>query len=447
MVCAKPLVIINKIDLTAFDFMRNGNFLADIVKKIKSDKFLSNSFVFFMGGFLVSLGGYFFHFLMVRMLSVENYGELQSLLAIFAIFGIPMAALSTVLVKYTAHFKAKGESNKLYSLFSLFTNRILLAISIFSVVFFAFSGYVANFLRLPSVWPVIILGLTFIPAFLSLVNRAIIQGLEKFTSASIIGLAEVAVRILLAFILVKIGWAVNGAIGAIALAGLVGCFFTFLPLKFLFNGERKKEPIETKEIIKYLPPVFLSLLFLTLFYNIDIILVKHFLPAFVAGQYGALALIGHIIFFITGPIVAVMFPMASAAHANNADSSKIFKKTIALVGLIGSAILLVYFLLPELVIKILIGNKFLPLAGLLGWFGLAMFLYSLIIIFSQYFLSIHQTRVFYFLGLGVLLQTIFIAIWHQNLGQIVGAMNAVMLFTLALLLIYYGRVKKLENYA
>jgi len=425
----------------------NGNFLANIVKKIKSDKFLSNSFVFFTGGFLVSLGGYFFHFLMVRMLSVESYGEIQSLLAISVIFGIPMAALSTVLVKYTAHFKAKGENSKLYSLFSLFTNRMLLAIFIFSVVFFAFSGFIADFLKLNSVWPVIILGLTFIPTFLSLVNRAIIQGLEKFTSASFIGLAEMVVKILLAFILVKIGWAVNGAIGAIALAGLAGYFFTFLPLKFLFNEEKKKEPIETKEIIKYLPPVFFALLFSALFYNIDIVLVKHFLPAYLAGQYGALALIGHIVFFITGPIVAVMFPMASAAHANNANPSKILKKTIVLAGLIGLVVLLVYFLLPELVIKILVGSKFLPLAGLLGWFGIAMFVYSLVMIFSQYFLSIHKTRVFYFLGLGVLLQTISITIWHQNLGQIVWAMNIAMLFTFLSLLLYYWRVKKSENYA
>ncbi|MCX6789499.1 MAG: oligosaccharide flippase family protein [Candidatus Gribaldobacteria bacterium] len=418
----------------------------DIIKKIKSDKFLSNSFIFFVGGFLVSLGSYLFQFLMVRLLSVESYGELQSLLAVSVIFGIPIAALSTVLIKYTARFKAKGENGKLHSLFSLFTNRMILAISIFSVIFFAFSGLVADFLKLNSVWPVIILGLTFIPTLLSSINRAVIQGLEKFTSISIIGLVEVIVRILLAFILVKIGLAVNGAIGAIALAGLVGYFFTFLPLKFLFSKDKKKEPIETKEIIKYLPPVFFSLLFLTLFYNIDIVLVKHFLPAYEAGQYGALALIGHIIFFITGPIVAVMFPMTSAAHANNANPSKIFKKTIALAALIGSAVLLIYFLLPELVIKILVGSKFLPLAGLLGWFSLAMFLYSLIIIFSQYFLSIHKTRVFYFLGSGVLLQTIFIAVWHQNLGQIVWAMNVAMLLTLGLLLVYYERVRKLENY-
>jgi len=420
----------------------NEGFLTVGLNKIRQDKFLSNSFIFFAAGFLTSVGNYFFHFLMVRMLSVESYGEIQSLLAVYVIFGIPMAAFSTVLIKYTARFRATGQQEKIHSLFSFFTNRMLLAILIFSVFFFAFSGFIADFLNLNSVWPVIVLGLSFIPIFLSLVNRAIIQGLQKFASISIIGLVEMVVKILLAFTLVKVGLEVNGAIGAMALTGFVGYFLTFLPLKFLFGQKGDREPIETKEIMKYYFPVFFTLLSLTLFYNIDIILVKHFLPAYAAGQYGALALIGHIIFFITGPIVAVMFPMASAAHANNTNPSKIFKKTIILVGSLGMIILLSYFLLPGLVIKILVGDKFVPLSGLLGWFGIAMFLYSLIAIFTQYFLSIQKTRVFYFLGFGVTLQAILISVWHQNLKQIIWAMNITMLVTLIPLLIYHFKTKK-----
>jgi len=101
-----------------------------------------------------------------------------------------------------------------------------------------------------------------------------------------------------------------------------------------------------------------------------------------------------------------------------------------------------YFLLPGLVIKILVGDKFVPLSGLLGWFGIAMFLYSLIAIFTQYFLSIQKTRVFYFLGFGVTLQAILISVWHQNLKQIIWAMNITMLVTLIPLLIYHFKTKK-----
>lgn len=420
----------------------NQGFLTAGLNKIKKDKFLSNSFIFFIGGFLASFGSYFFHFLMVRMLSVESYGEVQSLLALSVIFGIPMSALSTVLIKYTAHFKAKNEPDKLYSLFSFFTKRLLIIVLIFAFIFAIFSQVIANFLKMSSFWPVVILGASFLPMFLGTINRSVIQGLEKFGKVSVINILETFSKILFGFLLVKIGLAVNGALGAIVLSCFIGYFAALLPLRFLFAGEKKKEKIETKEIFHYFFPTFFALLFLNLFYNIDIVLVKHFLPAFTAGQYGALALIGHIIFFITGPITSVMFPMTAAAYANKGDSAKILKKAVALTILVGLVISLFYFLLPGFIIKILVGEKFLSVDKILGWFGLAMFIFSLIMVFSQYFLSIHKTKCFYLLGLGVILETILIIIWHQGLNQIIWAMNGAMLFTLCLLLLYYWRTKR-----
>ena len=172
----------------------------------------------------------------------------------------------------------------------------------------------------------------------------------------------------------------------------------------------------------------------------DIILVKHFFSAQTAGEYGALAMLGRIIFFITAPIVGVMFPMAANAHGNHTDPTKVFKKTIFLVGLIGFVILLSYFFLPDFIIKILIGSKFLSISKFLGWFGLSMFLYSLVGLFAQYFLSIEKIKCTYLVGVGVALQAILISIFHTNLWQIIWTMNGVMFFILALSIFYYFRI-------
>ena len=416
-------------------YFMNGYFFPKTLAKIANDKFLSNSFIFFAGSMLISFGNYLFHFLMARMLPIEGYGELQSLIAISAIFGIPMGALSIILVKYTALFKAKEQLNKVYSLLSIFTKKILLITAVFFILFIFFSKYIANFLNILSVIPVVILGCSFLPGFLGTCNNGIIQGLQKFKSASIIGTIGVVSKILLAVLLVKLSFGLNGALGAMVLSGFIGYFLAFLPLKFLFG--REKQEVETKQIFQYFFPVFFTLFFVTLLYNIDIVLVKHFLSPRAAGEYGALALIGHIVFFLGGPIVGVMFPMAVTAQANHQDPSKVFKKTIFLVSLIGLVVLGVYFLLPNFVIKILVGSKFLSISKFLGWFGVSMFFYSLISLFSQYFLSIHKTKFFWLVGIGVLAQTMLISIWHQNLWQIIWIMNITMLSTLVLLVIYY----------
>ncbi len=418
----------------------NGYFFSRTVDKIKKDKFLANSTVFFIGSLLFSLGGYFFHFLMARMLSVKDYGELQSLIAVSTIVGIPSATLLTSLVKYSAHFKARQQMGKVYSLFSIFTKKILLVGLIFFIIFVLFSRVIAGFLNLSSVVPVIIFSFSFLFIFLYSVNSGVIQGLQKFKDASIISVASVVFKIIIAVLLIKIGFGINGAVGGIVLAGIIGYLISFYPIKFLFK--QKKEEIETKEIFKYFLPVFFTLLFTALFYNIDIILVKHFFPPPVAGQYGALALLGHIVFFIGGPISVVMFPTAAAAHSNNSDHSKVFKKTISLMGLIGLGVLFFYFLFPGLIIKILVGSKFLSISKFLGWFGFSMFLYSLINAFSRYFLAIHKTKYVYLIGIGVLLQVILISIWHSSLWQIVWIMNVVMAITLALLIGYYFKCAK-----
>ena len=418
----------------------NGDLLVRNIAQIKGDKFLSNSFIFFVGSLLANLGNYLFHFLMARMLTVEGYGELQSLLALSIIAGIPAAALLTVIVKYAASFEAKKQLNKVYSLLSLFTKRILLITIIFFVLFIFSSKYIADFLNLISVIPVLILGLSFLIIFLQSINSGILQGLQKFKDLSIISVISTLFKILLAVLLVKLGFALNGAIGAIVLAGIIGYFITFLPLKFLFKKE--KEEIETKEIFRYSFPVFFTLLFMALLYNTDIILVKHFFSPDIAGQYGALAVLGHIIFFIGGPIIGVMFPMTAAAYSNNSNPAKILKKSGILVGIIGLGVLFFYFLFPNFIIKILVGSKYLAINQFLGWFGISMFFYSLIILFSQYFLATHRISFVYLVGTGALLQAILISFFHSNLWQVIWIMNITMLSTLILLIGYYFKTKK-----
>ncbi|MCX6759635.1 MAG: oligosaccharide flippase family protein [Candidatus Nealsonbacteria bacterium] len=416
----------------------NGYLLAKSLDKIKKDKFLANSLILFCGSLLVGVVNYLYQFLMARMLTVAAYGELQSLLAIFAVTAIPTAALSTVLVKYTADFKAKDRLNKIYSLFLLLTKKTSAAAIIFFVIFVIFSGYIAGFLNLGSVFPLIILGITFLFGFSSSINSGILRGLQKFKELSIISIISAFLKILFAVLLVKLGFVINGAVGAVTLSALIGYFISFYPIKFLFR--RQKEEVQVKEILQYSFPVFFTLLFTALLCSADIILVKHFFSTQTAGEYGALTMLGHIIFFMTGPVAGVMFPMAADAHSSLNHPAKILKKAIFLTVFIGLAIVFFYFFIPDFIIKILIGSKFLLIGKYLGWFGLSMFLYSLVTLFSTYFLSVGKARGAYLVGAGALLQIIFISVFHSNLWQIIWIMNAVMLLILLLLISYFIRI-------
>ncbi|MDD4606961.1 MAG: oligosaccharide flippase family protein [Patescibacteria group bacterium] len=415
-------------------------------EKIKNNKLVVNSGIFFVGSFAVNLGNYIFHFLMARMLDVQVYGELQSLIALTAIFSIPSGALLTLIVKYVANFKAEENINKIYTLFIKSVKLFgLIALVLISIIIIA-SPHLADFLQINSSVPILILSLSVLLAFFNSINHGVLQGLQKFKSITLINLLTVASKVILAVILVKLSLRVNGVLGAIVLSGIIGYLITFMPLKFLFKKTQTTD-INTKEIFKYIWPVFWTVLFTTLLYNLDVVLVKHFFSPEIAGQYSALALIGHIIIFIAGPMATVMFPMVAHAHTRGEKHYAIFKQTIGLtlgMGLLG---VLGYFILPNLIIKILVGNKFLNMAPYLGWFAISMLLYSLINTLSRYLLSIYSVKYIYVLLVGILCQVAGIFIWHENLWQIVWVMNASMAIILINLLIIYsrGKIKRVKE--
>jgi len=416
-----------------------------MIKSIKSNPLYANSLIFLSASLIGSIVNYVFHFLMVRMLTPSGYGELQSLIALLTILGIPLATLTTVVTKYTAVFKAQNFLNKTYLLLKKLSKNLFFLSLIFLVIFLVLIKPIANFLQIDNITPLIILAIGMVITFFASLNNGLLQGLQKFKDLSLISVISVFCKLLLAYIFIRLSLAVSGAVAAIVASGIIGYILTFLPLRFLFKFKNNKNiKLPKKEMLNYSSPVFLTLLFTTLLYNLDIILVKHFFNPELAGTYAALILLGHIVFFAVGPLIGVMFPMTVEAHTLSKNHVIILKKSLKLAILIGVGLTLFYFLIPDIIIKNIVSSKFLSLAPYLGWFSLAMFFYSLIFLFAQYLLSIHKTKFVWLLAACVLCQTIFISIWHQNLWQIVWIMNSVMSLGLILLIIYYLKTNRLQ---
>lgn len=410
----------------------------------KNNKLVQNSAVFFVGSIIINAGNYIYHLITARMLSVSDYGELQALLSIFLILSIPMSAIATLIIKYTANFKGEERFDKIYGLFKYFSKKLLTCGVVALLLIVLLQNYIVSFLNLSHRLPVIILGLILAVSFLSVVNKNIIQGVQKFRDASVVGIIEVGLKILFTLVLIYAGLALTGAIGAALLAGVLTYIISFWFIKFIFKYRKDGDiSINNKEIILALGPIFFSLLFLTFLYNIDIVLAKHFMLPELAGQYGALSVLGRIIFFFSGSIVAVMFSMSAEAHKkSNREDKKILKQSLILIIIISLPILVAYFVLPQYLIVLLLGKKFLTITAYVGWFGLAMFFYSLINVFARYFISINKTNFIYILLAGVLLQAILIILYHDNIWQIVKIMNIAMFITLLNLSIYYFINKK-----
>ncbi len=335
-------------------------------------------------------------------------------------------------MRYTAAYKATNQWGKIHSLLVQLNKKIFLFTLAVLVVFIVSSKAIAGFLKISSPVPLFILACALLFAFAISINRGVMQGLEDFINLSLNFSLEALLKVVLVVVLIFAGLTVNRAIWAIFVAVLVAYAFSYFPLKRVFAFEDGSENLDLKEIIISTIPILLSFLFITLLYNQDVILVKHFFSAHEAGQYAGLALMGKIILFASLAIAAAMFPIVSGAHHVDEKHGHILGQSLVLVLLIAVGVDAIYFLFPKIFIKIFFGSQYLGVSSYLGYFGLVMVLLSLIITFVYYFLATHKAKFIIFLGGCTLLQTLLLWFFHDSIRQVI----VDLLITMVLLLIF-----------
>ena len=105
--------------------------------------------------------------------------------------------------------------------------------------------------------------------------------------------------------------------------------------------------------------------------------------------------------------------------------------------ILSTVIILGAFLFPELVVKLMFGGKYLPIAFLLWKYALATSIFAVANIFAYYFLSINQyipVVISAFLGMT---QIILIIMFHDSLEQVVIMQILTMVILLLFQLIYF----------
>lgn len=398
------------------------------------------SLILLIGLNFVNVANYLFNLLMGRMLGPEDYGLLISLFALIYIIGVPSATIATVAMKFTAEYRAQGKQEKINPLLRYLSKRIaLLALTAFLIIAFA-SPLIADFIHAPSIWPIILIGLSLFTLFLIPINRGILQGLQRFGAYAVNSNIDPILKILLGILLVWLGWRVDGALIAMIAAALIAYLISFFHLKEFLRPSSQN--IDTTKIKNYSFSSLIALLLLALYINIDVILVKHYFSAQEAGYYGALATLGKIILFASTPIVGAMFPIIAERNEQNKGHWRVLFAALTMVLAISVLILIIYFFAPGLAIKYLFGTQYLAAVPYLGWFGLAILLYSLVNAMVNYYLSVHSLKFIPFLLITAILEILLMVFYHDNFMEIIKILIATTGATLAGLLAMYGWERK-----
>lgn len=382
--------------------------------------------------FMVSnVFSYGFQVAMGRLLTPAEYGFLNSLLAVFVVLSVPLATVPMVLARKTAEYNAGNDFSRIRSLIRLAYRRLLF-VGLFGLAAFALGArFLADYLHAPSIAPVLLLGLCACSSFAVPVNAAVLQGLQDYKWMGInAGLGGPA-RFFFCVALVAAGFGVNGALAGMVLCNLSLWLATYFPIRrHLLRGADGPGHVHQLSLA-HVFPVFLANLAFTVLTQADMILVARYFPAHEAGMYAAAAILGRSVMYVPGAFVQALFPMVSDHQSRNLDSRHLLLKALgATLSLSGSGAAL-FFLFPEMILRVFFGVHYMEAAPVLRFFGLAMLPMAILMVLMNYSIAKGERRFSCVLALGAFLEVAFICLRHDSLLKVVFVIMAVGVFLVA----------------
>jgi len=330
---------------------------------------LSGSIILLIAFNLFNVLNFVFQFSMARLLTVEDYGVLATLFSIIYILGVFTEGVQTILAKYSSSEKSPG---KVKNLLKRSINRALIFSSILFLIYLAIAYPLSGLLKINYLL-LSLNGLIIFTSFLTPISRGVMLGKKKFKSLGLNLVTDSTVKLVLAIILVLLGWKVYGAIAATIIGGVVAFLFSFRSLRAIMKSKEKEA--DASEIYNYSKPVIFLMLIIIAFYSLDVLVAKIVFPADIAGYYALASILGKTIFWGTQPISRAMFPLS--AEKKTKTRGLLYNSLALVIGLIVLALLLFYFF-PDLILTIFSGKEDISQAsGILFFVGVSFGLQSL----------------------------------------------------------------------
>jgi len=377
--------------------------------------------IVFSGNLLASVFNLSYHLVSVRILSPEDYGALNALLSLSMLFLFIMPTLRIPLMRYFTEYITRNDFSVLIATFLKIAKRMLLGAFLVCIVFFILSPLTAQFLKVRITF-VSICGVAISLAIVSNVFSSLFQSLQKFHFCTSAWVIASLVKLVCGSVLMLLGWKILGGLlgvlaGSIAFLLASLCFFP-ATLPHLDINKKSFAEVDLTPIYKYFIPTFVALLSFAVLTNIDVILVRHFFSSLDAGHYSVAQTAGKISFFLPYAFAVVLFPKSTKSFIAGEQSLKLLYKALFLGGLCCFFITTIYFVFPDLVIKMLTSKVNPVSSSIVGLFSLTMSFYALLWIIISFLLATHNLRFVWYLLCIVIAETVIIFNYHSTLRAV-----------------------------
>jgi O-antigen/teichoic acid export membrane protein len=374
------------------------------------------------GTILAGLLGVAFQSLVSHRLQPADYGAVFVVVSLITLIGLPASAFTLIMARETSSGRATGHQAPSAALLRNGNRTLVMAGVGLAAVLAALSPFVAQFLTLPaSLIVAAAVGVPFTLAFPLLLGE--FQGEQRFLAFSMLLVGQAALKLVAALAL-GVVWGPLGIIAGISAATAV---IYLVALRMLRNKLRIRPQLPwLRPAAAYLSIVVPSALCLAALLSADVLLVKHYFPIKIAGEYSAVAAIGRAIFWGASGVAAVLFPKVVSRVVQGHNASQLVTASLAMVALGGLAGVGLLSLASRWILVAFAGAAYAGAAGLLPWYGLGMILLGGIAVL----IAAHQsTGKAGFLAVLIplsLLEPALLIAFHQTVTQVVQVVDIAM---------------------
>ncbi len=347
-------------------------------------RIVSGSAILLAGSGLTTAINLAYNVVVARSLGPQGFGHataVYTLLIILSAVTLSFQIVSTKVVAQQASTDAKAAVYRdLHR--SAWACGLVAALCIY-----LFRDAITDFLQLPD--PVLVSFLAIGTAFYIPLGsrRGYIQGIYGFYRLAFNLALEGAVRLGGSYLLIQLGYGVRGVVAANAAA----IAFAYL---LLAPGIRTHaaNPLNLWHMLRETLQAIVFFSGQVLINNCDIVLVKHFFPAQLAGIYAAVAMVGRVIFAFSSAVVNTTFPLVAGTRDEDRKDLRVIATSLLLVFFTGLVLTLGLLVTPASIWTSLFGAAFTivgphSISFLLALYAVTTIIYSLSVVIITFEMS------------------------------------------------------------
>jgi O-antigen/teichoic acid export membrane protein len=400
--------------------------------KTSKSQLVGGSLTLLAGSGLVGVTNLVYNVATARLLGPTGFAHATAVYTMLMLMSAITLSFQVVCAKYVARSDSAQDRA---AVFAGLHQRSWIAGIALGLLLYLFRNALVRYLNLPDPMLISLLALGtafYIPLG---VRRGYIQGIKAFGPLALNFMLEGVVRLGGVFLLIALGMGVRGAVLASALAVFAAYFLAF-PNPRLKLISFARISVSFREGLQAI--VFFS--GQTVINNFDIVLVKHFFPANLAGIYAAVALVGRLVNMCAWSVVNTMFPVSAGAGTDEKEASPVLFTSLLLVFGILCVLIVGLWLVPSFLWRVLFGAHFElgsygSLAQLLILYAVVTGIYSLSSVIITYEMSRKiantswvQLAFSFALALGIYS-------FHDTLRQVILVQLILMVILLAVLIV------------